>query len=123
MYLADRVERVRLQVLDVVQLGELAPVVGRAVLVELLERLAAQVAAIYQEEHAFGFGKLDQPVNETDCRVGLARPGSHLDQGTGLIPGEGLLQIVDGLHLRQPQAGRIEKMQGGHFPQPGAQCG
>ena len=118
MHLADRVERVRLQMLDVVQLGELAPVVGRAVLVELLERLAAQVVAVHQEEHAFGLGELDQPVDETDRRVCLACPGGHLDQGARLILGEGFLfKVVYGLYLRRPQSRRVERVRRGHFAQ------
>ena len=53
MHLADVVQQVGLQVLDVVQLGELAPVVGGDELVKLLESLVAQVVAIHQEQDAF----------------------------------------------------------------------
>ncbi len=118
MHLADRVERVRLQVLDVVQLGELAPVIGGAVLVELLERLPAQVVAVHQEQHPFGFGEFDQPVDETDRGVGLARAGRHLDQGARFVLGERMLQVGDGLDLRLPQPGGVERVGGRHCPQP-----
>ena len=46
------VERVARQALDDVLLGELEVVVGRDVLLEFLERLVAEVAAVDQEEHA-----------------------------------------------------------------------
>ncbi len=52
-----------LQVLDVVQLGELAAVVGRDELLELLERLPAEVGAVDQEQDALGAGELDQAVD------------------------------------------------------------
>ena len=81
VHLADIVQDVGLQVLDVVQLGELAPVVGGDELVELLEGLAAQVVAVHQEEHPPGFGVLDQAVDEVDRGEGLAAAGRHLDQG------------------------------------------
>ena len=69
------------QVLDVVQLGELAAVVGRDVLLELLERLPAQVGAVDQEEDALRLAELDQPVDGGDGGEGLAAAGRHLDQG------------------------------------------
>ena len=60
--LADWIDAVRLQVLDVVKLGEQAAVVGRAEGLELLEGLAAEVAAVHEEQHAARAGKLDQAV-------------------------------------------------------------
>ena len=75
----DGVERVRVQVLDVVLLGELAVVVGRDELLELLERLAAEVGAVDQEEDALRAGELDQAVAKT-TREGLAGAGGHLDE-------------------------------------------
>ena len=83
MHLADVVQQVGLQVLHVVQLGELAPIVRGDELVELLEGLPAQVVAVHQEEHAPRFGVLDQPVDKVDRGEGLAAAGGHLDQGAG----------------------------------------
>ena len=86
--LAHRVEHVGLQVLHVVQLGELAAVVGGDVLVELVERLLAQVVAVHQEQHALRPGELDQAVDEGDRGEGLAAAGRHLDQRAGPVLGE-----------------------------------
>ena len=62
---ADGVELLRLQVLDVVKLGELAAVVGRDELLELLQGLAAEVAAVDEEEDAARAGELDQAVDRS----------------------------------------------------------
>src|SRR5438874_11037972 len=91
---ADLVELRRLQVLDVVKLGELAAVVGRD---ELLvprwrdQGLVAEVAAVDEEEDAARAGELDEAVNEIDGGVGLAAPGGHLDEGAAFVDGEGFL--------------------------------
>ena len=74
--------------LDVVQLGELAAVVGGDVLLELLEGLPAQVVAVHQEEHPLRPAELDQPVDDADRHEGLAAAGGHLDQRTGPIRGQ-----------------------------------
>ena len=74
--------------LDVVELGELAAVVGRDELLELLERLPAEVGAVDQEQDPPRVGELDQPVDRRDGREGLARAGRHLDQGPGPVGGE-----------------------------------
>ena len=58
----DGVEAVRGEVLDVVELGELAAVVGRGELLELLQGLAAEVGAVDQEEDAPRAGVLDEAV-------------------------------------------------------------
>ena len=81
--------------LDVVQLGELAAVVGRDVLLELLEGLPAEVAAVHQEQDAAGVGELDQAVDRRDGRERLAAAGGHLDQGAGAVVGERVLQVAD----------------------------
>ena len=47
-----------------------------------------EVAAIHQEEHAACAGKLDEPINGTAGGVGLAGPGSHLDQGAAAAVAE-----------------------------------
>ena len=97
---------VRLQVLDVVQLGELAAVVGRDELLELLQRLVAEVGAVDEEEDAARAGELDQPVDEVDGGEGLAAAGGHLDQARGVVGGERLLEVADGFDLRGPEIAR-----------------
>ena len=77
-----------LQVLDDVQLAELAPVVGRDELLELLLRLAAQVAAVDQEQDPLGLAELRQPIGEVGGRERLAGAGRHLDQGSRLVGGQ-----------------------------------
>ena len=78
---------------------------GRDVLLELLERLVAEVAAIDEKEHAARAGELDEPVDEVDGGEGLAAAGGHLDQGARTILSQRLFEIVDGGDLRGPEAG------------------
>jgi len=58
MHLADRIEHVALQMLDVVQLGELAPIIRRQILIELLERLPPEIIAITKNNTRFAFACL-----------------------------------------------------------------
>ena len=102
--LAHGVEDVGAHVLDVVQLAELASIVGGDVLAELVVRLPAQIGAIHQEEHPLGPGVLDQAIGEGDGSEGLAAAGGHLDQRPRAVLGKGLLQLGDGLDLSSPQA-------------------
>ncbi len=104
--------------LDVVELGELAAVVGGDVLLELFERLAPQVGAVHQEEHAPGAAELDEPVDAADGGVGLAAAGGHLDQRAGMVGGQRLLEVGDGLDLAVAQANGV---QGRQAAQAGAQ--
>ena len=53
----DRVDRVRGQVLHVVELGELAAVVRDVEVLELLQRLPAEVRPVDQEQDALGAGR------------------------------------------------------------------
>ncbi len=98
------VERVAGQALDDVFLGELEVVVGRDVLLEFLERLVAEVAAVDQEQHAPRAGELDQAVDEGNRGEGLARAGGHLDQGARAVFPQGVFEVVDGRDLRGPEA-------------------
>ncbi len=59
---------VALQALDDVFLAELEVVVGRDVLLEFLEGLVGEVAAVDQEQDAPRAGELDQPVDEGNRR-------------------------------------------------------
>ena len=98
-----RVERVAGEVLDYVFLGELVVVHRRDELLELLQRLLAEVAAIHEEEHAFGSAVFDEAVDEVHRSEGLARAGGHLDKGPRFAGGERFLQARDGLDLRRPE--------------------
>src|SRR5205085_885307 len=100
---ADAVELRGLQVLDVLKLGELAAVVGRDELLEFLQGLVAEVAAVDQEENAARAGELDEAVNEVDGGVGLATAGGHLDEGAAFVGSERFLEISDGFNLRGPE--------------------
>ena len=71
--------------LDVVELGQLAPVVRRRETVELLERLAAEVRPVDEEEDPPGVAVLDQPVGDVCRGVRLARAGRHLDERAGPV--------------------------------------
>ena len=102
-HLADRVQDVGPQPLDVVELTEPAAIVGGDVLLELGEGLAAQVVAVHQEEHPLRPGELDEAVDKGHGGEGLAAARGHLDEGPGTVLGEGVLQVLDGLHLRVPQ--------------------
>jgi hypothetical protein len=67
------------------------------------ERLVAEVATIYQEEHAACAAELDKAVDEVDGGEGLAAAGGHLDQGARTILSQRLFEIVDGDDLRGPE--------------------
>ncbi len=94
--------------------------VGRAVALELLLGLLAEVAAVDQEEHAAGAAVLDQPVDRGDRRQGLARSGRHLHQGARLVAPERALEVLDRLDLVRAQAAPLERR---HRPQPAAERG
>ena len=91
---------------------------GRDELLEFLERLVAEVAAIHQEQHAPRAGELDEPIDEVDGGVGLAAAGGHLDQGAGTVLSQRLFEILDGGDLRGPEAAGA---QGGMCPQASAE--
>ena len=70
---ADVVELIRLEVLDVVDLGELAPCVGRYELVELSGGLLA-TGEFHEEDDPLCSGVLDEAIGEavvSDCGVRL----------------------------------------------------
>ena len=85
--LRSRSDRVLLQMLNAVLLGELVAVDGTDELLELIERLFAQVVSIHQEKDPFGIGVLDEPVAEIDGGEGFAAAGRHLDESTRLVQG------------------------------------
>ncbi len=98
------IERVAGQALNDVLLGEFEVVVGRLVLLEFLQGLVTQIAAVDQEQHAARAGELDQAVDERDGGEGLAGAGGHLDQGARAVFTQGLLQVPDRSDLWRPKA-------------------
>lgn len=97
--LGDGVDAGGAELLDVVELGELAAVVGGGELLEFVDGLAAEVAAVDEEEDALGAGVLNEAVAGGDGGVGLARAGGHLDEGAGSVFGKGFFQAGDGVDL------------------------
>ena len=96
---AHRIDVGAREELDIVELRELAAVIRGYVLGEFPTGLAAQGAAVDQEEDASGLGEFDQAVDEAYGRVGLAASCSHLDKrpGPGLF--EGYVEVGDGFDL------------------------
>jgi hypothetical protein len=90
---------VRGEPLDVVQLGEFPVVVGRAVALELLLGLLAEVRPVDQEQHAPRAPELDQPVGGGDRHDRLPRARRHLHQRAGPVPEQRVLQVDNGLQL------------------------
>jgi hypothetical protein len=99
---------------DVVELGELAAVVGGREGLELLVRLAAEVAAVDEEEDPPGAALVDQAVEGRDGGEGLAGAGGHLDEGAGAAVADALLEVDDGADLGGPHAGGVEGRRATH---------
>src|SRR6476646_9776921 len=89
--------------LNVVQFGEFAAIVGCGVLLELTQRLASQVAPVHQEEDTACARELDKAIDEADCGVSLAGAGSHLDKGAWPVVGQGVFEVGDSFYLSVPQ--------------------
>ena len=66
--------------LNDVELCELAAVVRRDELAELLVRLASQVRPVDEEQDPVGLGELREPVDRIAGRERLAGAGRHLDE-------------------------------------------
>ena len=96
------IEHIGREALHVVQLGELAPVARRDVLLELFECLASQVAAIHQEHHAARAAEFDQAVDKADGGKSLAAAGRHLDERARAIVRQRPFKIRDRFDLRTP---------------------
>jgi hypothetical protein len=71
------VEHVAGEMLDDVFLGELAVVHGRDELLEFLERLLAEIAAIHQEQDTLRPGVFDEAIDKIDGGEGFARTGNR----------------------------------------------
>ena len=116
--LGGGIDRVRFEPLDGVERRELARIVGRLEVGELVLGLLAEIAAIHEEEDALGFGELEQAIGDIDGGEGLARAGRHLDQGARIGPGERLFEVADRLRLDLPQPRLVERRQ---LLEPGAE--
>ncbi len=64
-------------------------------MLELLQRLVAQVRAIDEEQHAARAAELDQAVDATDRCVRLPTTGGHLDEGARAVVRQRLLQVAN----------------------------
>ncbi|KYC51213.1 MAG: hypothetical protein AMQ22_01349 [Candidatus Methanofastidiosum methylothiophilum] len=110
---ADRVEGVGGKMLDVVEVGEPAAVVGRDVLLELAPGLAAEIVAVHEEQDAPGAGMLDEPIAERDRGESLAAARGHLNQRARPGLRERRFEIGDGFDLAAAQAGGHQRRQPG----------
>ena len=99
---AHGVDARRLEVLDVVQLGELAPLVRGGEALELAKGLAREVATVDEEQHAARAGVLDEAVNLVAGHEGLAAAGGHLHQRPGPPLREGIFQVLNSPRLHGP---------------------
>ncbi len=117
----DGIEVVRGEMLDVVNLGELAAGVGRDELIELALGLASEIRAVHEKEDALCTGVLDEPVGEAARGVGLARAGGHLDERARVIGGEGAFEIRDALDLAGAEIPLRQRVGRGHGDEPGAE--
>src|ERR1017187_7101500 len=95
--------------LDDVLLSELVVVHGRDELLEFLERLPPEIAAIHEEQDAVRAGVFHEAISEVDGGKRFARAGGLLDQGAPQASGEGRLQVGDGFDLRGPEVGSVER--------------
>jgi hypothetical protein len=102
-HLRMRVDAGRGQALHVVELGELAAIVGRRVGHEFLMGLLAEVAGIDQKQDALGAAELEQAIDRGDGGKGFARAGGHVHQGAGFVQRQRLFQPGDGADLAVAQ--------------------
>ncbi len=109
---------VRGEVLDVVELGELAAGIGRDELLKLGEGLPAEIGAVDEEEDVARAGVFDEAIGEGAGGEGLARAGGHLDEGARLRFGEGLFEAGDGFDLAVAHVRRRRGMLERHLGEP-----
>ena len=116
--LRGRVEPRCAQPLDVVELGEQPAGPGRAIGLELLERLSTQIVAIDEEQDAPRIGMGEQAVGERRGGEGLACPRRHSHERARPIAAERRFQPLDRVHLAVSQAVGDERR---HVGEPRAQ--
>jgi hypothetical protein len=107
--LADGIDAAGAEHLDVVEVGELAAVVGGGELLEFVDGLAAEVAAVDEEEDALRPGVLDEAVGLGDGGEGLAGTGGHLDECARAVGGEGFFKAGDGVDLALAERGGVQR--------------
>jgi hypothetical protein len=107
-HLRGRVDRVRLEPLNGVELRKLSWVVWRLEVGELILSLLAEVGAVHQKENALGVAELEQTIGDVDGGEGFAGAGRHLNQCARIGFGEGLFQASDGAGLDAPKMRRVE---------------
>ena len=95
--------RFEVELLDVVELGEVPAGVGRAVLLELASASACRGSCGPRGTGRAGPGVLDEAVDGVDGGERLARARRHLDERAGLVAGERALQARDRLDLAVAQ--------------------
>src|SRR5207247_10751433 len=101
--LGHRVNAVALKVLHIVQFGKLAAIVGRHVLLKLIERLSGKIGAVDQEEYALRAAELNQTIDAAHRGIGLAAARCHLDQGAWPVLRKGVFQVSDCFDLAVTQ--------------------
>ena len=107
--------------LDVVEFGEKAAGVGRAVAVEFVASLLAEIRAVHEEEDAAGLGVFDEAIGERAGGEGLPRARGHVDERARAVFGERLFQSDVRFDLALPHASRNQRVRDGHRLQPGAE--
>src|ERR1019366_4030226 len=98
---------------------ELAPIAGTAELLELIERLAAESSAVHEEQNAPRARVGDQAVDQVAGGEGLSAAHGHVDEGAGVVAGEGLFKVRDDAVLVIPKSLARD---GRHDAQPVAQA-
>ena len=107
--LGGRVDGVALEPLDGVERRELARVVRRREVGELVLGLLAEVAAVHEEQDALGAAELEQAVGGVDGGERLAGAGGHLDRGRADRPlARDASRLADGL-VPAPSTSRLPR--------------
>ncbi len=122
-HLVHRIDAVVAQVGNVVQLMEFAAVVGRAVGLEFLQRLAAQVAPVHQKQHPPGAALADQPIQRRDRRERFAAVGGHLNQHPPAAVAHARLQVFHRPDLGGPHARPVQRLRLAHAALERVACG
>jgi len=108
------------QLVHVVEFSEPAAVLRSRVVLELPQRLIAQIVPVDEEQHPPQTRVPEQPVARGHRGVGLAGTGCHLHQrAPDLLLGEGLLDTADSCDLRWPQPVGLQPRHQPHLATPG----
>ncbi len=88
--------------LNCVEGGKFPSIIRRCEIGELIFSLPGEVAAVHQEENAFGLGEFEQAVRGVYRCEGLAGSRGHLDE-SAWIASRGIFEAANGLALHFPQ--------------------